>query len=194
VNEPARAPSPRQSELLELAYKYVLQHGLADLSLRPLAGSIGSSPRVLLYLFGSKDGLVRALLARARADELALLDRARRDRKPGELADIVRTTWGWLAAEEHRALLALWAQAYARSLTEPDGPWAGFARQTVEDWLGVLATGQPANLRRTAAGAAECSLALAVLRGSLLDLLATGDRDRTTAAVQRHLSQSASTS
>jgi AcrR family transcriptional regulator len=191
VDEPARAPSPRQSELLELAYQYALQHGLADLSLRPLAGAIGSSPRVLLFLFGSKDGLVRALLARARADELALLDRVRLDKKPGDLADIVSTTWGWLAAREHRALLVLWAQAYARSLIEPAGPWAGFARQTVEDWLGVLASGQPPNRRATAAGAAERSLALAVLRGSLLDLLATDDLDRTTAGVHRHLSERA---
>ena len=126
---------------------------------------------MLLFLFGSKDGLVRALLARARTDEIALLDRVRRDKKPSDLAEIVSTTWGWLAAGQHRALLTLWAQAYARSLTEPDGPWAGFARQTVEDWLGVLATGQPPNRRRSAAGAAERSLALAVLRGSLLDLL-----------------------
>jgi AcrR family transcriptional regulator len=191
VNEPARAPSPRQSELLELAYQYALQHGLDGLSLRPLARAIGSSPRVLLFLFGSKDGLVRALLARARTDELALLDRVRRDKGSGDLSDIVGKTWGWLAAPAHRALLVLWAQAYARSLTEPNGPWAGFARQTVEDWLGVLATGQPPNRRRTVAGAAERSLALSVLRGSLLDLLATGDLNRTTAAVHRHLSESA---
>ncbi len=64
----AAAPSARQAELLELAYRYALEHGLADLSLRPLAAAVGSSPRVLLYLFGSKDGLVRALLARARSD------------------------------------------------------------------------------------------------------------------------------
>lgn len=191
MNEPARAPSPRQSELLELAYQYALQHGLDGLSLRPLAGAIGSSPRVLLFLFGSKDGLVRALLARARTDELALLDRIRHKGSPGDLADIVRTTWGWLAAGEHRPLLVLWAQAYARSLTEPDGPWAGCARQTVEDWLGVLATGQPPDRRRSAAGAAERSLALAVLRGCLLDLLATDDLDRTTAAVHRHLAEGA---
>ena len=191
MSERARAPSPRQDELLELAYQYALQHGLADLSLRPLASAIGSSPRVLLFLFGSKDGLVRALLARARAAELALLDHISREGKPRDFADIILTTWGWLATKEHRPLLVLWAEAYARSLTEPDGPWAGFARQTVEDWLGVLATGQPANRRRSAAGAAERSLALAVLRGSLLDLLATDDLDRTTAAVHRHLSESA---
>ena len=63
----------RREELLEKAYEFVLEHGLADLSLRPLAQAIGSSPRVLLYLFESKDGLVRELLARARRDELAAL-------------------------------------------------------------------------------------------------------------------------
>ncbi|MEX3648859.1 TetR family transcriptional regulator, partial [Mycolicibacterium porcinum] len=51
-------PSARKIELLEAAYRYALAHGLGDLSLRPLAAAIGSSPRVLLFLFGSKDGLV----------------------------------------------------------------------------------------------------------------------------------------
>src|ERR1700677_723855 len=73
----AAVPSARQAELLEAAYQYAVSRGRADLSLRPLAAAIGSSPRVLLYLFGSKDGLVRALLARARADELGLLEQAR---------------------------------------------------------------------------------------------------------------------
>src|SRR5262249_17829780 len=73
----APPPPPRRKELLERAYLYALGHGLADLSLRPLAAAIGTSPRVLLFLFGSKDGLIRALLARARADELAFLEQAR---------------------------------------------------------------------------------------------------------------------
>ncbi len=66
-------PSARRGELLEAAYRYVLQHGLGEMSLRPLAAAIDSSPRVLLYLFDSKNGLVRALLERARAEELDLL-------------------------------------------------------------------------------------------------------------------------
>ena len=61
--------SARKQELLEAAYQYVLGNGLADMSLRPLAKEIGSSPRVLLFLFGSKEGLVRALLTRAREEE-----------------------------------------------------------------------------------------------------------------------------
>src|SRR5260370_30559587 len=70
--------SARRAELLELAYAYAIRHGRADMSLRPMAAAIGSSPRVLLYLFGSKDGLTRALLARARADELRVLAELRR--------------------------------------------------------------------------------------------------------------------
>lgn len=183
----ARAPSARRDELLERAYRYALAHGLTDLSLRPLASAIESSPRVLLFLFGSKEGLINALLARARADELALLDRVRRDGTDGDLATVIHTTWLWLSAEAHRPLLVLWAEAYTRSLIEPDGPWANFARQTVNDWLVVLASAQPARRRNSKPGAAERTLALSVLRGALLDLLATGDLQRTSAAVDQHL-------
>ncbi|SMD25103.1 hypothetical protein [Lentzea albidocapillata] len=79
-------------------------------------------------------------------------------------------------------LLTLWLEAYARSLVEPDGPWAGFARATVEDWLEVLKTSQPEDVRDTAAGPALRTRELALLRGALLDLLATGDGERVTAA------------
>jgi AcrR family transcriptional regulator len=174
-------PSARQRELLEAAYAYVLEHGLSGLSLRPLSSAIGSSPRVLLFLFGSKDGLVRALLARARADELEALDRARASASSDAAAEVV---WNWLAAPEHRGLLKLWTDAYTRSLVEPDGPWDEFAAQTVQDWLGVLAG---THRDRDTVGD---TLLLAVLRGALLDLLATGDARRTTAAVRRHLTQS----
>lgn len=172
--------SARRTELLEKAYRHAREHGLVGMSLRPLAEAVGSSPRVLLFLFGSKDGLVKALLDRSRADELALLDAARRD--GGTLAEAALRLWSWLAAPEHRNVLALWAEAYARSLIEADGPWAGFARQTVEDWLALLAGFQTGD--DGPAAAAERTLVLAVLRGALLDLLATGDRARVTCAVE----------
>jgi AcrR family transcriptional regulator len=184
---PDATPSARRTELLDAAYRYVLAHGLGTLSLRPLATAIGSSPRVLLYLFGSKDGLVQALLARARADELALLAGTPEPADAG-LAGTARQLWAWLADAEHRPLLTLWVEGYARSLTEPDGPWAGFARGTVQDWLQLLAQAQPAGERDTPAGLARRTHVLAVLRGALLDLLATGDDRRTTAAVHDQLS------
>lgn len=207
MTETARAGSPRRDELLERAYQYVLEQGLAGMSLRPLAAAIGSSPRVLLFLFGSKDGLVRAILARARAEELAFLASA--GQPPADLPGLVQATWRWLAGEQHRRLLTLWVEAYGRSLADPAGPWSDFAQQTVADWLALLAAARPAAGQpqagtaagqppaRTAAGQpqagaaagadAEVTLALAVLRGALLDLLATGDTTRVGAAVGQYL-------
>jgi AcrR family transcriptional regulator len=182
----ASATSPRRQELLELAYRYVLEHGVGNLSLRPLAAAVRSSPRVLLFLFGSKAELVQAILARAREDELALLDEVRSGSEGRGLVAVAVELWRWLAAEEHRGLLTLWVEGYARSLIDPDGPWAGFAAATVADWLAVLADAQSLG----ALGgddSADPTLVLAVLRGALLDLLATGDVKRTTGAVRRHL-------
>lgn len=189
MTQASTSPSARQVELLDAAYAYALQHGLVDLSLRPLASAIGSSPRVLLFLFGSKDGLVRALLERARRDELAMLSQlGLREGQAGiGLAAAAGQTWVWLVAKRHRPLLRLWVEAYARSLVEPDGAWAGFARTTVEEWLEVLAASQPASERATRDGVARRTLALTVLRGALLDLLATGDEERVSSAVRRAL-------
>jgi AcrR family transcriptional regulator len=130
----------------------------------------------LLFLFGSKAELVRAILARAREDELALLARVRGD---GDLFTVAAELWRWLVAEGHRGLLTLWVEGYARSLIDPDGPWSGFAADTVADWLAVLT--------EAGAGTGEATLVLAVLRGAFLDLLATGDLERTTEAVHRQL-------
>jgi AcrR family transcriptional regulator len=177
---PPAPESARRRALLDAAYGYVLEHGLATLSLRPLAAAIGSSPRVLLFLFGSKDGLVRAILGRARADELAVLDTVRRAGEADGPAAAAEAIWAWLVAPEHRALLTLWVEGYGRALVEPGGAWAGFATRTVHDWLAVLAgVGGGDEVDRT--------LLLAVLRGALLDLLATGDIARTSAAVARFL-------
>ncbi|MEU8661078.1 TetR/AcrR family transcriptional regulator [Actinoplanes philippinensis] len=187
MSEEPPSPSARQVELLEAAYRYALEHGLADLSLRPLAAAIGSSPRVLIYLFGSKDGLVKALLARARVDELAVLGSLGEAGPPADLTTAAEQIWLWLRAPRHRPLLRLWAEAYTRSLIEPDGAWAGFAASTVTDWLALLAARQPQPERDTAEGAAERTAVLAALRGCLLDLLATGDQDRVDAALRYQL-------
>ncbi len=178
----ARPPqSQRRHELLEAAYGYVLDNGLAGMSLRPLANAIGTSPRVLLFLFASKDGLIREILARARADELHVLEQLREPTGQVSTTTVARTLWAWLAAPAHRSLLALWTEVYAQSLTAPLGPWTGFAERTVNDWLALFAD------LDVAGNSIERTLMLAVLRGALIDLLATGDLERTTAAVTHYL-------
>ena len=59
----------RRAELLAGATVWVLDHGLAELSLRPLARALGTSDRMLLYYFDSKDNLV-AEVSRSAAEML----------------------------------------------------------------------------------------------------------------------------
>jgi AcrR family transcriptional regulator len=156
-----------------LAYDYVLERGLAGLSLRPLAAATGTSPRVLLYLFGSKDGLVRELLARARAEQLT---QVRASLENTEIHDVGDVVWRVLAAPERRRLVRLIYEAFIMSVQPAPGPWEGFATEQVNDWLALLKAAQPGTTTRQAE--ARATRALAMIRGLLLDLLATDDNDR----------------
>ena len=55
-------PGPDRTALLDALAAHVLEHGLNSASLRPLAAAAGTSDRMLIYHFGSKDGLIAALL------------------------------------------------------------------------------------------------------------------------------------
>src|SRR5215469_11938702 len=102
ASNPARTPEPpssaRRAELLDLAYQYAVQRGGTDITLRPIAAAIGSSPRVLLYLFGSKDGLIKALLSRSRSEEVALLAQLRQEQSssPDNLREAALRIWSYL--------------------------------------------------------------------------------------------------
>jgi len=173
--------SPRRAELLNSCYGYVLEHGLAGLSLRPLAAETGTSPRVLLYLFGSKEQLVRELLARARHEQInlltGLLDPGISDGGFEALADRL---WDLLSSPGQRPMVRLTYEAFLRSVSRDPGPWEGFAAETARDYLELLIRAQPGTHPASAEATATCTLAL--LRGLLLDLLADGDTDRVMAA------------
>jgi AcrR family transcriptional regulator len=173
--------SPRRAELLNACYGYVLEHGLAGLSLRPLAAATGTSPRVLLYLFGSKEQLVRELLARARLEQISLLTGLLGPDVPDSgfeaLADRL---WNLLSSPGQRPMVRLTYEAYLRSVSRDPGPWEGFAAETARDYRDLLIRAQPGTHPADAEATATSTLAL--IRGLLLDLLAHGDTDRVTAA------------
>ena len=179
--------SARHRELLERAYTWALGHGLSDMSLRPLAEAIGSSPRVLLFLFGTKDGLIRAVLRRARQDEVAFLDAVP---TMGNRCPV--HPWSGSGSgsppPEHRRILNLGIEADGRSLTAPDGPRGDFATQTVEAWLALLRT-PSMNAAGNRPSRVNDTLDRAVLRGLMLDLPVTGDHVRTTVALHAHLNR-----
>src|ERR1043165_2749791 len=67
----------RRDELLREAVEYVAGHGISDLSLRQLASALGTSHRMLIYHFGSKEGLLVAVvneMERRQLDEMLALE------------------------------------------------------------------------------------------------------------------------
>jgi len=161
----ARPVDPtRRSDVLARAADYVLEQGLAGLSLRPLAKALGTSPRMLLYDFESKERLIHEVLAEIRRREAGLLEAEVRT-----LEDV----WAWIAAPEREPFLRLFFEVYV------DGLGRGEAEPLVRDWLDFLRTSwQPPVDEATA------TLMVAVVRGLLLDRLATGDRGRTDEALR----------
>jgi AcrR family transcriptional regulator len=183
--------STRREQLLEAAVDYIAANGIGDLSLRKLADALGTSHRMLIYHFGSREGLlvevVRAVEERQR-EALALLDAA-----PGASAEEVGAAmWDRLADESLWPLERLFFELYGQALQgRPHA--APLLDGIVENWLApgtemALRRGIPADEAR-----AEARLGLAVVRGLLLDLLATRDRQGVDEAMARYLTKVAAT-
>jgi AcrR family transcriptional regulator len=155
----------RRAAVLDRAADYVLQRGLAGLSLRPLAKALGTSTRMLLYDFGSKEQLIHEILAEIRRREESLLEAEVRT-----LDDV----WRWIAAPEREPFLRVFFEIYVGALGREE------AEPLVRDWLEFLRTSW-----RPQVDEATATLMVAVVRGLLLDRLATGDRERTDRALAR---------
>jgi AcrR family transcriptional regulator len=170
------ADEARRAELLDRAVDYVTRHGLAELSLRPLAKAVGSSPRGLLYYFGSKEELIVEIVRRGRARQRAMMaDLKLADLPPREVA---RQLWREFSRPEWEPLTRLSFEVYALSLADP-ARFPGFLDASVNEWLEAL----------KGCTATEATLLIAGFRGFLLDLLATHDRTRIDRAVDRWLSR-----
>ncbi|WAL65841.1 TetR family transcriptional regulator [Amycolatopsis cynarae] len=177
-----RPPDPaRREATLARATDYVLAHGLAGLSLRPLAAALDTSPRMLLYDFGSKQELVSAVLAEARRRGATRLA----ENLPPEAAspeERLRGIWAWISAPERAAFVRLFFEVHADGLAHPENypDRAG----AIADWFNTL----DATFRDIVTGPDDTvtpTLVMAVIRGLLFDLTTTGDRRRTDRALDR---------
>lgn len=103
----------RRDELAEAACDYVLEHGVIGLSLRPLAAAIGTSDRMLVYHFGSRDALVAEILERSTARSVDLLSKL----PPGPaVADGVRALWAAFTDGPMDRCQRVYAQAVAQDM------------------------------------------------------------------------------
>ena len=175
----------RRAELLVSAADYVLAHGLAGLSIRPLAAALGLSHRTLLYYFESKDKLVLSVLDVLRQrDESLIHDHLARARS-GSATALFRDAWTHFSAPERLPYLRFFHELLALGLDEPIyRDWIEHAiERRIQSIAAALARlGLPAARTRPAA-----VLISAAVRGLHLHLLTTRDRAATEAAFEELL-------
>lgn len=121
----------RRAQLIDGALDYVLAHGLVGLSLRPLAAALGTSDRMLIYHFGSKERLVSEVLGLAQ-------QRLSQTVSPGEgqihtLAELVDHLWTALKAPHAAKVTRLYLETCVLAVQDPlryknaparlRGPW-----------------------------------------------------------------------
>jgi AcrR family transcriptional regulator len=175
-----RRPSTSRDDLLQRVIDYLAEHGIAKATFRSLAASLNISTYPLVYYFGSKEQLLDAVVAEV---ERRLRDRAEKRLAEGDLL----SPWQW--SIDNRELLRLDFEILLEQGREsPDGP---LANRVFRDWHRVwierlMAGGMPYEEAEV-----EATLYIGGVVGLQLDLIATGDVDRTTRAFCRHVQQRA---
>ncbi len=170
---PRQRDVERRDELLAAVVDAFARGGLGGRSLREVAAAVGTSHRMLIHHFGSRAALLVAVVQEVEARQARVLDAL--DAAP---ADQLLQLWKHLSDPALRSVERLFFECYARG-ANGEAPFDQLIPDAVDSWLG--ATGEPA----AADDPALARLALAVVRGLLLDLVATGARAETTQALER---------
>jgi AcrR family transcriptional regulator len=127
--------SARRDDLAEAATDYVLEHGLVGLSLRPLAAALGTSDRMLLYHFGSKDELVAAVL---RASNNRSVRQIRALPASATVRDGVLDLWRAVSSGALDRCQRVYVEAAALGLLGNE-PYATVVREANAVWVDALA-------------------------------------------------------
>jgi len=162
-----------RTQLLERILAEVAANGLADRSLRELAEAVGSSHRMLLYHFTNRAGLVAAIVEATEAGQRVLL--AELAAQADDPADLVRALWARTCAPEMLPFVRLFFECVA--VTGGEGltdPWIELSTE-LSARFGI------------APDEDELRLGVAVTRGLLIDVLATGDAGPATRSLERFL-------
>ena len=123
-----------RERLLELTARHFLEHGVLDLSLRTLGDAVGSSHRVLLYYFDSRERLIAEALDEAArltsVRDASLLGPSGTDADVG--AELLRV-WRLISAPDQLPLIRLFLQVVALALHNPE-PYASFLDGLQTEW------------------------------------------------------------
>src|SRR3954468_22834996 len=108
------ATTTARERLLAGAMEHVAQHGVGDLTLRGLAAALGTSHRMLIYHFGSREGLLIEVIRTVEAEQRAALAELLRDPESSP-EETMRRMWRRVADEalwpNERLFFEIYAQA-----------------------------------------------------------------------------------
>jgi AcrR family transcriptional regulator len=170
-----RHPQPeRRAALLDACTDHVLAHGLAGLSVASMATAAGTSPRMLIYHFTTKDQLVSEVLRDARHRQHALFDGIIAPRPGVRYPAVIRAAWTRISGPEAMPYHNLFRELH--NLSPEASPWPDFAAQAADDWLPTIEAGLRADGDPDPTPMA--TVILATIRGLLLDLHVTSDHAR----------------
>ena len=176
--------SDRYDALLGDIVDSLLASGVADLSLRPLAERVGTSARLLIYHFDTKENLIVCALeeVRVRAAE-SLKARVASDR-PASLKALLLMFWDWALEEEHARYFRLLFEVDGLSMFDQIKSSSETRQAGASVWLSMIegATARLGSGERANPG--QSTLVMAAMTGLLQDFLSTGERRRTTAALE----------
>jgi len=163
-----------RDRLLAQTIAYVSKHGVADLSLRTLAAALGTSHRMLIYHFGSKEGLLTAVVAELERGHRELLAELMSD--PGmTVPELARQLWRRFSAPEMWPFARLFFEIYAQGAQ--GRPHAQpLLDAALDPWFDAITQLHRQQGMTPARARAHAHQGIAVTRGLLLDLVATGKR------------------
>ena len=168
----------RPGELRDAILRYLVEHGITGLSLRPLARALGCTPRVLLYHFGSKEKMVIEVLSQVRERQRAAYDQV----QAPSFAKACQTVWERMSAPDSEPLFRLFFEIYGMALRSPK-IYKAFLHDTIEEWLQNIAEPLCGEGWNPSEAQVFATVVLAGLRGFMLDFCTTHDRKRLDYAV-----------
>jgi AcrR family transcriptional regulator len=182
--------SPRE-RLLATVIDHIQHTGTTDLSLRQLAAAIGTSHRMLIYHFGSREGLLVAVVRAVEEAQRGFLAGLMADQSLSQV-EIMRTLWKRLTDPTLSANERLFFELYVQALQGQPGT-RELLDDVVDSWVEPAAAIAAERGFDVGKARADTRLGVAVVRGLLLDLLATGDRAAVNAAFERYVALQAPT-
>jgi AcrR family transcriptional regulator len=157
--------------LLEAAVNQLSWTGVGGRSLRQLAAALGTSHRMLIYHFGSMEGLLVEVVREVEARQRAALADLGGITDPVELA---RAFWRRFTDPALYPNERLFFELYGQALQGRPGTEA-LLPEVVTAWIEPLAAIAKSHGLTDQEARAHARLGVAATRGLLLDLLATDD-------------------